>query len=106
VEVAGKTGTAEFCDDIAYKAGLCDIEEDETLPTHAWFMSYAPLDNPEIAVVAWIYNGGEGSVIAAPVAQEVMDFYFKRASGQLDQPAEEESPAEPTTPIEAEDTAP
>jgi penicillin-binding protein 2 len=94
VEVAGKTGTAEFCDDIAYKAGLCDIEEDETLPTHAWFMAYAPVENPEIAVVTWVYNGGEGSVVAAPIAHDIMDFYFKRATGQLEETAPEQSPEE------------
>ncbi len=98
VEIAGKTGTAEFCDDIAYKAGLCDIEEHETLPTHAWFMAYAPVQNPEIALIVWVYNGGEGSVISAPVAHDILDFYFKRASGQLDTPEDNEEPL----PIEAE----
>ncbi|MBN1488233.1 MAG: penicillin-binding protein 2 [Anaerolineae bacterium] len=94
VNVAGKTGTAEYCDDMAYKAGLCDVEEHETLPTHAWFMAYAPVEAPEIAIAVWIYNGGEGSTMAAPAAQKVLDFYFKRASGQLDEenPDEEENP--------------
>ncbi len=81
VNVAGKTGTAEFCDMLAYKAGRCDIAENETLPTHAWFMAYAPAEAPEIVVVVWVYDGGEGSVAAAPVARQVMDFYFRRALG-------------------------
>ncbi|MFP4343835.1 MAG: penicillin-binding protein 2 [Anaerolineales bacterium] len=95
MRVAGKTGTAEYCDDLAIKAGLCPVPEGQVLPTHAWFMAYAPAEAPEIAVVAWIYNGGEGSKVAVPVAQQVLDFYFKRATGQLpvEEPVEGESPA-------------
>lgn len=85
VRVAGKTGTAEYCDNLAQKAGLCPVPEGKTLPTHAWFISYAPVEAPEIVVVAWVYNGGEGSTVAAPIAQKVLDFYFKRASGQLEE---------------------
>jgi len=84
VRVAGKTGTAEYCDDLAIKAGLCPVPEGQTLPTHAWFMSYAPVEAPEIVVVAWVYNGGEGSVVSVPVAHDVLDFYFKRAAGELE----------------------
>jgi penicillin-binding protein 2 len=101
MRVAGKTGTAEYCDDLAIEAGLCPVPEGQTLPTHAWFMAYAPAEAPEIVVVAWIYNGGEGSTVAVPVAQKVLDFYFKRATGQLpvEEPAEGETPAaEETTP--------
>ncbi|MBN1875734.1 MAG: penicillin-binding protein 2 [Anaerolineae bacterium] len=81
IKVAGKTGTAEYCDMIAFKAGRCDVEEHETLPTHAWFIAYAPAEAPEIAIAIWIYDGGEGSAVAAPVSQKVMDFYFRRALG-------------------------
>jgi penicillin-binding protein 2 len=99
VSVAGKTGTAEYCDDIAFEAGRCDIAEGETLPTHAWFMAYAPVEAPEVVVVVWIYDGGEGSVAAAPVARDVLDFYFRRALGLLDAPEaeapEENAPAAP-----------
>jgi penicillin-binding protein 2 len=91
VRVAGKTGTAEYCDNLAQEAGLCPVPEGQTLPTHAWFISYAPAEAPEIAVTAWVYNGGEGSEVAAPVAQAVLDFYFKRAAGELppEEPAEQ-----------------
>jgi penicillin-binding protein 2 len=74
VRVAGKTGTAQFCDDIALQTGICRAGFDQ--PTHAWFMAYAPVENPEIAVIVFVYNGGEGSQIAAPVAQEILDWYF------------------------------
>ncbi|MDF1514973.1 MAG: penicillin-binding protein 2 [Anaerolineae bacterium] len=83
INVAGKTGTAEYCDDIALKAGRCDVAEGQTLPTHAWFMAYAPAEAPEIVVVVWVYDGGEGSVVAAPVVREVMQFYFQRNLGLL-----------------------
>ncbi|MBN1250236.1 MAG: penicillin-binding protein 2, partial [Anaerolineae bacterium] len=62
INLAGKTGTAEYCDDIALKAGRCDVGDDETLPTHAWFMAYGPAEAPEVVVLAWVYDGGEGSV--------------------------------------------
>lgn len=74
VRVAGKTGTAQFCDDIARQMGIC--REGFAQPTHAWFMAYAPVENPQIALIVFIYNGGEGSAVAAPVAQEILDWYF------------------------------
>ena len=48
----------------------------DNLPTHAWFTAFAPYDNPEIAIVVFLYNGGEGSAAAAPVAQKILQTYF------------------------------
>lgn len=76
VRVAGKTGTAQFCDDIAWEMGIC--REGFAQPTHAWFMAYAPVENPQIALIVFIYNGGEGSTVAVPVAREILDWYFHR----------------------------
>ena len=76
---AGKTGTAEYCDNIAIERGWCrfeDIAQRRILPTHAWYVSYAPLDDPQIAVAVFVFNGGEGSQWAAPVACHVMAAYF------------------------------
>jgi len=73
IPAAGKSGTAEYCDNIAQKKDLCKFGR---WPTHGWFVGYAPADNPEIAVVAFIYNGGEGSLVAGPVVQQVMQAYF------------------------------
>jgi penicillin-binding protein 2 len=39
-------------------------------------MAFAPVEAPEIALVVFIYNGGEGSVVAVPVAQEILEWYF------------------------------
>lgn len=79
IAVAGKTGTAEFCDNIAIEKGWCsfdDILQRKILPTHSWFVGYAPYENPEIVVAAFLYHGGEGSEWAAPVACNVMAAYF------------------------------
>jgi len=74
VNEAGKTGTAEYCDDIARPLGLCIPGR---WPSHAWYAGYAPYEAPEIAVVAFVYNGGEGSQVAAPIVRTVMDAYFR-----------------------------
>ncbi len=71
---AGKTGTAEYCDDVAAAAGRCVFG---AWPAHAWYVGYAPWDDAEIAVVAFVYNGGEGATTAAPVVRRVIDAYFE-----------------------------
>jgi penicillin-binding protein 2 len=45
-------------------------------PAHAWYVGYAPYDDPEIAVVAFVYNGGEGSEVAGPVVKEVLKAFL------------------------------
>lgn len=64
VEVAGKTGSAE--------AGK---DENDNDVVHAWFVCFAPYENPEIAVVAMIENGGHGNY-AAEIARDVLNQYF------------------------------
>jgi penicillin-binding protein 2 len=81
VAVAGKTGTAEYFVD-RNKDGLPDRDREGNLPTHAWFVSFAPYDNPEIALVVFIYGGGEGSAVAVPVANEILNYYFSRDRGE------------------------
>lgn len=71
---AGKTGTAEYCDDIANAQGKCLPER---WPSHAWYVGYAPWDDAEIAVVCFVYNGSEGASLAAPVVRRVIDAYFE-----------------------------
>ena len=82
VAVAGKTGTAEYCDDVALRANRCQFGE---WPTHAWTISYAPYDDPEIVIGAFLYNAGEGAVAAAPVVEKVMKAYFELKSIDLAQ---------------------
>ncbi len=62
VTVAGKTGTAE----------------NETNKDHAWFVGYAPAENPKIAVAVLLeYDGGAGGSNAAPIARRVMQKYLQ-----------------------------
>ncbi len=65
IEVAGKTGTAEFGPQ----------RPDGSHETHGWFVGLAPFDEPEIAVVVFIQRGRGGSD-AAPAASKIMDYYF------------------------------
>lgn len=75
LEYAGKTGTAEYCDLIALEAKLCPPDS-EFFPTHAWYVAYAPYDNPQIAIATWFYNGGQGSAVAAPVTARIIARYL------------------------------
>jgi penicillin-binding protein 2 len=69
IPLGGKTGTAQFCDDI-----MCGVGFEQ--PEHAWYAGYGPAADPEISVIVYLYNGGEGSVAAVPVAREVLTHYF------------------------------
>ncbi len=71
---AGKTGTAEYCDNFAQANNLCTPGN---WPTHAWTIGYAPFDNPEIVVVAFVYNGGEGASVAGPIVKRILEAYFE-----------------------------
>lgn len=77
---AGKTGTAEYCDEYVAAKNLCNPGE---WPTHAWTVAFAPYDNPEIAVVAFVYNGGEGSSVAGPIVRRTIEAYFALKSGDI-----------------------
>lgn len=78
VTVAGKTGTAEFCEYLPEEQDCRRVKDStgEHLPTHAWFVGFAPYENPEIAIAIFVYDGGEGSATAAPVAQKILQAYF------------------------------
>jgi penicillin-binding protein 2 len=67
VTVAAKTGSAEF-------PGPRD--EEGNLPTHAWITAFAPVDEPEIALVVFVYGGKSGAKTAAPIAAEILRYYF------------------------------
>lgn len=64
VQIACKTGTAEF--------------GDPDNKTHAWFTSFAPFEKPEIVVTVLVEGGGEGSDVAAPIAKEIYKEWFGR----------------------------
>jgi penicillin-binding protein 2 len=73
IAAAGKTGTAEYCDEFAKAKNLC---VPGNWPSHAWTVAFAPYENPEIAVVAFVYNGQEGSTVAGPIVRRVLEAYF------------------------------
>ena len=73
IAVAGKTGTAEYCDQFAAAKNRCIPGN---WPSHAWTVAFAPYENPEIAVVAFVYNGQEGSTVAGPIVAQVLKAYF------------------------------
>ncbi len=61
VEVAGKTGTAQW----------------SSIRKHqAWFTGFAPYNNPEIVITVLLEEGGEGSSVAVPLAGEILQYYF------------------------------
>lgn len=74
IAVAGKTGTAEYCDDYAKVYNACAYG---AWPSHAWTVAYAPFENPEIAVVAFVYNGNEGATVAGPIISRILQAYFE-----------------------------
>jgi penicillin-binding protein 2 len=80
IAVAGKTGTAEYCDDVARAANRCQFG---SWPTHSWTLAYAPYENPEIIVLAFAYNGGEGASVAGPIVARVIEAYFELKSIDL-----------------------
>lgn len=74
ISSGGKTGTGEFCDDTAFRRGRCIPGN---WPTHSWYTAFAPFENPEIVVVAFVYNGGEGAITSGPIVKQVLEAYFQ-----------------------------
>ena len=74
-QIAGKTGTAQV---IAMKQGEKYVAKDvrERNRDHAWFIAYAPAENPKIALAVLVENGGHGGATAAPIARKVFDYYL------------------------------
>jgi penicillin-binding protein 2 len=83
VQIAGKTGTAQV---VEMKGGYVKSEQLAYLNRdHAWFVSYAPVENPQIAVVVMIEHGGHGASAAAPLAKKVIEKYIELQNQPADQ---------------------
>lgn len=67
IEAAGKTGTAQFQNNIER--------------THGWFVSFAPYQNPTIAMIVLVEGQGENGYHAVPVTKEVYQWYFTEGNG-------------------------
>jgi penicillin-binding protein 2 len=74
-EMAGKSGTAQVVS-IAQDEKYDEAELEERQRDHALFISFAPLDDPRIAVALIVENGESGSGVAAPIAKAIMDAYL------------------------------
>lgn len=57
--ISGKTGTAQTANPLQ--------------PTNAWFVSFAPYDNPEVAVCVFVENGNSGGGAASPIAKNIIE---------------------------------
>ena len=73
LQVAGKTATVQVVEQVTWI-------DSEDLPyerrDHAWFASFAPVDDPELVVVVFVEHGGHGSSAAAPLAKLMYETYF------------------------------
>ena len=80
IVIAGKTGTAEF-----FKR--TKDEPEGFYDSHAWFAMFAPFDDPEVAIVAFVESGGEGSTNAVPICDKAYRAYLestgKRPRGKV-----------------------
>jgi penicillin-binding protein 2 len=68
IRVAGKTGTAQVVSLEKEKSG----KNNKKYENHAWFVAYAPAENPRVAVAVIVEHGGHGGSTAAPLAKRVV----------------------------------
>ncbi len=92
ITVAGKTGTAQA-------AALGKENLGELFKDHAWFISFAPAEDPKIAMAVMVENSGHGGEFAAPISKEVMTVFFRK-NGML-----KEEPVPPTPEVPAKQPA-
>ena len=75
--MAGKSGTAQVVE-ISQGEEYDEEELSEFDRKHTWFIAFAPVENPTIALAVLVENGGGGSSVAAPVARAVIDAHMKQ----------------------------
>ncbi|NIQ03429.1 MAG: penicillin-binding protein 2 [Nitrospinaceae bacterium] len=76
IKMAGKTGTAQV---VRLKVSM-DNKEEKTpyqFRDHAWFVGFAPYENPEIAIAVIVEHGGHGGSAAAPIFRKIVETYNK-----------------------------
>ncbi len=84
IDISGKTGTAQV---VGRKGNNITQKEDRSthLKPHAWFIAYAPSDDPKIAVAVIVEHGEHGSTTAAPIARELIRTYLVKDENLLNQ---------------------
>ena len=87
---AGKTGTSQV---FGFKQNQTIKNEDlpEHLRDHALFIAFAPSDKPEIALAVVVEHGKSGSESAAPIARQLLDWYFQNLAGRSPKKASKEA---------------
>jgi penicillin-binding protein 2 len=76
LRVAGKTGTAQTHE---FRS---DVERKRRDQDHAWFAGFAPVEDPQVVVVAFAERAGLGGQVAAPIAREVLKaVFFEKVAG-------------------------
>ena len=83
--MSGKTGTAQVA---GRREDAANGENDwGEIKDHAWFIAYAPREDPRIAVAVIVEHGEHGSSAAAPVAAEIIRFYLSGGQPKGDAPS-------------------
>jgi penicillin-binding protein 2 len=72
---AGKTGTAQVVT-VKQTESTKHVDADVRKREHAWFIAFAPIDDPKIAISVLVENAGFGATAAAPIARKVIDSYL------------------------------
>jgi len=77
VSIAGKTGTAQTVGARASQASTNEEAIPKQFRDHAWFVAYAPAEDPKVAVAVLVENTGHGGTYAAPIAKALIEEYWK-----------------------------
>jgi penicillin-binding protein 2 len=102
-QAAGKTGTAQVYT-VAQNAKYNAKTVPERLRDHAWFIAFAPVEAPRIAIAVLVENAGFGASNAAPIARKVIDAYLLDAEGKMKAAPPPAAPAAPPGPAPAATT--
>ena len=78
VTIAGKTGTSQ----VVARRPNTEEETPKKFRDHAWFVAYAPFDNPQIAVAVLAEHSGHGGSAAAPLARELIEAFMKKTDDE------------------------
>ncbi len=97
VDISGKTGTAQVVslDKFEENAEGKDLRR---FKDHAWFIAYAPSENPRIAIAVIVEHGEHGSSAAAPIARELVKTYLGPDAGEQITARSSKAGAAPSTP--------
>jgi penicillin-binding protein 2 len=79
--IGGKTGTAQVVA-MKYGSGYLPVQ----FRDHAWFVAFAPVEKPEIALSVFVEHGGHGGGAAAPIAKSAIEGYFKNQKSEIQDP--------------------